>query len=147
MKKLLSLLTVGILSLGLVACSSTTDQANKEPKVETVKELVTKFEEAELVVTEPREMEVDDFGMAPLVSEEAMIFTVDAENERNARVFKIDNEEDLNKLKAYYDDLGKESALFYSHTYAKGKFLIQAGGEIPKEDFAKYKQVMDENIQ
>jgi hypothetical protein len=149
MKKLLSLLLMGILSVGLVACSSTksTEALKEEPKkVETVKELVAKFEEAKLSVVEPKDMTPDDFGMGPMVTKEAMIFKVDAEKDQNARVFKIDNQEDLNKLKAYYDDMAKESAMLYSHTYAKGKFLIQANGEIPQENFDKYTKVMDENI-
>lgn len=149
MKKLLSLLLMGILSVGLVACSSTksTEAPKEEPKkVETVKELVAKFEEAKLPVTDPKDMVPDDYGMAPMVAEEAMIFKVDAEKDQNARVFKVDNEEDLNKLKSYYDDMAKESAILFSHTYAKGKFLIQANGEIPQETFDKYQQVMDDNI-
>ena len=48
--------------------------------------------------------------------------------------------------KAYYDDLAKQSALFYSHTYQKGNVLLQMGGDVPDEDFEKYIQVIDQII-
>ena len=62
------------------------------------------------------------------------------------RLFKFKNTSDLEKAKSYYDELSNSGPLFFSHTYAKGDFLLQMNGDMKDEEFAKYKQVMDEVI-
>lgn len=48
----------------------------------------------------------------------------------------------IKRYKKYYDELGKSSAAFYSHTYAKDNILIQMNGEIKEDVFNKYKDSM-----
>ncbi|CAM2975241.1 hypothetical protein HAHI6034_11700 [Hathewaya histolytica] len=145
MKKIISLLLACILSLSLVACSGkNNNETSKE--IKTVKELVDKFQEAKLPVTEPKNMEAKDFGIIPKLTDDAMIFKINANEDQNARVFNFKNSDDLNKVKKAYNEMGKSSAMLFSHTYAKGNFLIQANGQIEKDTFEKYKKVLDENI-
>lgn len=136
-----SKILIMLLALLLVGCSS---GGTDVKYVKSVNELVSEFTTAGLSVGGPSTMAASDFGMAPYVSQEAMIFEV--EDEMNARVFKVTKSSDLNTLKAYYDDLGKASALFFSHTYAKGEYLIQMNGDIPKATFDKYVEVMNKVI-
>lgn len=145
MKKLISLLLTSILCFSLIACSSNNTKTSKG--VNTVKELVTKFQEEKLPVSDPRDMETKDFGIMPKLTDEAMIFKINVDEDKNARLFKFKNSDDLNKVKEGYDKLGKESAILFSHTYAKGNFLIQANGDIKNDLFEKYKKVMDDNIE
>jgi hypothetical protein len=135
------ILVLVLLLLLLVGCGAS---ESDEKYVKNVNELISEFTAAGLNVGGPATMEASDFGMAPYVSQEAMIFEV--ETEMNSRVFKVTNKDDLSKLKAYYDDLGKASALFYSHTYSKGEYLIQMNGEISKAVFDKYVEVMNKVI-
>ncbi len=62
------------------------------------------------------------------------------------RLFEITKKEDLEKVKKYYDELGNSSPMLFSHTYAKGNFLLQMNGDMKDEEFTKYKDVMDKFI-
>ena len=52
----------------------------------------------------------------------------------------------LEKAKSYYDELGKESPLFYTHTHANGLFLLQMNGDMKDAEFEKFKNSMDETL-
>ncbi|RKF52653.1 hypothetical protein BCY92_06415 [Bacillus wiedmannii] len=54
--------------------------------------------------------------------------------------------EDLEKVKKYYDELGNSAPMLFSHTHAKGNFLLQMNGDMKDEECAKYKDVMDKYI-
>ncbi|MDW8564668.1 hypothetical protein [Staphylococcus shinii] len=98
------------------------------------------FKNAELNVSNEKEMTTKDYGAAPMKAKKALIFEVD--NNQNARIFQFENTNDLQSTKEYYDDLGKESAMLYSHTYSKGLFLLQMNGEIEESTFDAYKKAM-----
>lgn len=129
MKKVIVLLIV--LTLFLVACGQ---------KVES-KDLINGFEKAGLSVKNEKKMTHEDFGMGPYKTKDARVFNV--EGDKNGRIFVYDNEKDLKEMKKYYDKMGEESAMLYSHTYAKDKVLIQMNGEIKKKTFDKYTKTID----
>ncbi len=108
----------------------------------TPEDVIQAFEEEGLEVVDAREMTREDFGLASMKSDEAMMFTVPFVcDDCNVRVFSYDNDADLEEMKAYYDDLGKESAILFSHTAKNGNLLIQAGGDMEDEVFAEYEKV------
>ncbi|WP_423227123.1 hypothetical protein [Mammaliicoccus sciuri] len=129
MKKLLVLLFASLLVLG--ACGQ---------KVES-KDLINGFEKAGLSVKNEKKMTHEDFGMGPYKTKDARVFNV--EDDKNGRIFVYDNEKDLKEMKKYYDKTGEESAMLYSHTYAKDNVLIQMNGEIKKKTFDKYTKTID----
>ncbi|MDU1729820.1 MAG: hypothetical protein E6819_09315, partial [Staphylococcus epidermidis] len=92
-----------------------------------ISDIINKFKNEGLSVENLRKMEREDFGMAPMKTENAKIFTVS--DGKNARILKFKNEDDLKEMKKYYEELGKSSAAFYSHVYIKDKFLIQMNGD------------------
>ena len=61
-------------------------------------------------------------------------------------MFKFNNQDDLEQAKSYYDEISNSAPIFFSHTYAKGDFLIQMNGDMEDAEFEKYKEVMDEVI-
>ncbi|WP_114603785.1 hypothetical protein [Staphylococcus sp. EZ-P03] len=134
MKKLLVLFLSFIIILA--ACGK---------KEVSLDDIVKEFQNEKLSTHDLKTMTKDDFGPAPMASEKAKIFTV--EGNRHARIFKFKNDSDLKTTKKYYDELGKASALFYSHTYAKGNYLIQMNGDVKEETFEKYKKVMEKLIE
>lgn len=127
MKKIVLL----VISLFFIsACGTRTDLSD-----------ITKgFENAELKVTNEKEMTTKDYGAAPMKAKKALIFEV--VDNQNARIFQFENTDDLQSTKKYYDDLGKESAMLYSHTYSNGLFLLQMNGEIEDSTFDAYKKAM-----
>lgn len=66
--------------------------------------------------------------------------------DNGCRLFEFSKKEDLEKAKKYYDDLSNSSPMLFSHTYAKGNFLVQMNGDMKDEEFNKYKEVMDKTI-
>lgn len=123
-----------------------------------LKEIMQGFVDNKLNVLEPYMAKRTDLGMAPYTTDNMVFFgaqlAVDPVTDENGetdpynygRLFFIEDEEDMKLQKAYYDDLAKQSALFYSHTYQKGNVLLQMGGDVPDEDFEKYIQVIDQII-
>lgn len=146
----IKILSATILSttLLLTACGSNEDKNNskteQKQKEVTVDSLIKSFEEKGLSVKNVKKMSHEDYGPAPMKSKEAKQFVVD--KDMNARLFYYDNEKDLKEMKKYYDELGKESAILYSHTFTKGKFLMQANGSIDEKVFKKYTDIMDKEI-
>jgi hypothetical protein len=102
------------------------------------------FKSQNLEVGNTKPMTPDDNGLAPSLAVEGLRFLIPSLGEdKGGRVFSFDNPENLEKLKFYYDALGKELTVFFSHTCAKGNILIQANGELPKEQFDSYCKALD----
>ncbi len=142
MRKLLGLALASTLILG--ACGSNDGDKKEESKSYTTNDIVKGFKDNKLNVINEKEMTREDFGLAPMKTDEAKMFVV--QDNKNARVMKFKNSDDLKQTKKYYDELGKESAAFYSHTHSKGKFLIQMNGDIDDATFNKYKNSMDKTL-
>ena len=126
---------------------------------EELVEILQAFYDAGLNVMEPKIMTRNDYGIAPLLAEEAVSFGAQFaefvfENEDGSieqfnygRLFLVRDDNDLQTIKAVYDDLGKEAAMLYSHTYSKGDILLQMGGDVSDEDFALYTAVIGEVVE
>jgi len=97
------------------------------------------FADAGLEVEGPRPMTRDDYGAAPLVANEGTRFLIPSLGEDSGgRVLSFETPEDRDKTKEYYDSLGRESAMFYSHTFVKGNLLVQINGELSDDRAAAY---------
>ncbi|KAA6450426.1 stress protein [Bacillus swezeyi] len=127
-------------ALFLSACSNSSEGENEV----TTKQVIQAFKEAGLEAENPSELGQKEFGNT---REEGKRILVPAlGDDAGGRLFKFKNKEDLEKAKAYYDELGNSSPLLFSHTYAKGNFLLQMNGEMKDAEFEKYKAVMDKVI-
>lgn len=137
MKKFLGFIVIAIFILS--ACGKSYD----------VKDVTKGFKDDGLAVNEEREMTKDDYGMAPMKAKEGVIFGVEKgydDQYMNGRLMKFDNKDDLEQTKKYYDEVGKESALLYSHTHSKDDFLLQMNGDIDDKTFEKYKKSIENTL-
>jgi len=152
MKKLL---VIGVSALLLTACNSSTEKTASEGKAkqETVKKeeqqvtvslLIEEFKKAGLQAENATDLPEKEFG--PSRKEGKRILVPSLGDDAGGRLYEFPKTEDLEKAKAYYDELGKNGPLFFSHTYAKGNFLLQMNGDMEDAEFAKYKAVMDSVI-
>ncbi|WP_241955712.1 hypothetical protein [Staphylococcus chromogenes] len=135
MKRILILAIVCLIAL--TACGN---------KVE-IEDIAKGFKDAGLNVNNEKEMTREDYGAAPMKAENGIIFGVEKGQDgqyKNGRLLEFKDEKDLDQTKEYYDKLGKESAILYSHTYKTedGKYLLQMNGEIDDSTFDKYKDTM-----
>ena len=138
MKKILSSIFVLLLSvLVLSACGGSSEKLNTDT-------VISAFKDAGLKAENVTDLEQKEFGNT---REEGKRILVPALGEdAGGRLFKFKSESDLKDAKSYYDELSKGGPLFYSHTYAKGNFLLQMNGDMEDVEFEKYKKVMDELI-
>ena len=100
----------------LAACSSA-------PSL-TPQQVIDGFKKAGLPVGEARVIATQDYGAAPKVCD-GMVFPLTVLKDANGRAFVCKSNEDRDRLANYYRDLGKASALFFSHVYVKGSVVLQ----------------------
>lgn len=133
MRKLLFILLVSFLVL--FACGKTIEPSK----------VINGFKDDSLSVKNEKEMNKEDYGPAPMKAEKAKMFEV--EDGKNARLFLFKSDEDLEETQNYYDELGKSSAILYSHTYKKNNYLLQMNGEIDDATFNKYKKSLNKTLE
>ncbi len=139
-KRLAVLLMGALLLFGLTACDSVKSMTSNV----TVGKVIEEFKAAGLEAENPSDLPEKEFGNT---RKEAKRILVPALGEDSGgRIFEFKNKEDLEKAKKYYDDLGNGNQMLFSHTYAKGNFLIQMNGDMEDAQFNKYKEVMDKVI-
>ena len=137
MKKysLIVFLFFGMLTLSACGSSSTNVTAD---------EVITAFKDAGLEAENPTDLDQSEFGN---IRKEGKRIIVPALGEdAGGRLFKFNNQDDLEQANSYYDEISNSAPIFFSHTYAKGEFLIQMNGDMEDAEFKKYKEVMDEVI-
>ncbi|WIL44944.1 stress protein (plasmid) [Bacillus bombysepticus] len=139
-KRLAVLLIGALLLFGLAACDSVKSMTSNV----TVGKVIEEFKAAGLEAENPSDLPEKEFGNT---RKEAKRILVPALGEDSGgRIFEFKNKEDLEKAKKYYDDLGNGNQMLFSHTYAKGNFLIQMNGDMEDAQFNKYKEVMEKVI-
>ncbi|WP_166705077.1 stress protein [Bacillus albus] len=150
--KLLTALACSALLMGMAACSSNDKTANEsKPKQEAKKAepvtttlLINEFKKAGIEAENATDLPQKEFGN--MRKDGKRILTPALGEDKGGRVFEFSKKEDLEKAKKYYDELGNSAPMLFSHTYAKGNFLLQMNGDMKDDDFNKYKEVMDKVV-
>ncbi|MDA1581986.1 stress protein [Bacillus cereus group sp. TH228LC] len=151
-RKLLTALACSALLMGMAACSSNDKTTNEsKPKQEAKKAepvtttlLINEFKKAGIEAENPTDLPQKEFGN--MRKDGKRILTPALGEDKGGRVFEFSKKEDLEKAKKYYDELGNSAPMLFSHTYAKGNFLLQMNGDMKDEEFNKYKEVMDKVV-
>ncbi len=122
----------------LAACSQSAGSIKTE-------DVISAFKDAGLEAENVRELTKDDYGMAPMKAEGGKYFYLPSLGEnKGARLFTYDSESDLDEMKKFYDDLGKESGMLFSWTIKHKNILIQMNGDLPEEKYNEYKKALKE---
>ncbi|WP_156875381.1 stress protein [Virgibacillus sp. 6R] len=110
----------------------------------TADDVIKAFKDAGLEAEEPTEMTKDDYGVAPMKSDEGLRFLVPSIAEgAGGRVITYSNQDDLDEMKEYYDSLGEESAMLFSWTAKSGNVLLQINGDLEEDKFNEYKKALE----
>ena len=91
----------------------------------------------------PTPMTKDDYGMAPMLGNGLRFLVPSICSDCGGRLIVFDNQADLEKVRVYYEDLGKQSALFFSWVFTRDNVLIQINGDLPEEQAMKYKAALE----
>lgn len=106
--------------------------------------VVDAFLNAGLEAANPYPMTKDDFGAAPYVASEGTRFFIPSLcDDCGGRILSFETQDDLNITKAYYEELGKSSALFYSWVFVKDNILVQINGDLPEDQATQYKNALE----
>ncbi|MGE6487738.1 stress protein [Paenisporosarcina sp. NPDC076898] len=135
MKRIVMLIGMAILLAVMSACG------NGGGSSATTADVVQQFKDDGLELGETSDLPKKEFGN--MRKEGTRILIPSIGDDAGGRIFLFDNEKDLAKAKAYYDDLGDAGSMFYSHTHQAGNFLLQMSGDMSDEDFQKYADSLD----
>ncbi len=110
----------------------------------TVAQAESAIQAAGLEFANPTPMTKDDYGLAPMTAKEAIHFFVPSVcSDCGGRLYSFSSQDDLNRMKEYYDKLGQASAAFFSWTFVKDNILIQINGDMPDTQAHKYEAALD----
>lgn len=118
-------------------------------KVNSIDDLISKFEENGLLFNGLTELSESDYGyIEPKLAKQAKEFKIGENAELNARLFEFENLDDLKTTKAYYDKLDQlaSNENYTPHTYAKGLFLFYSSIKTPIDEFNKYVEIMKSSL-
>jgi tetratricopeptide (TPR) repeat protein len=113
-------------------------------KKEGVRAIISEFKKAGLEAENPTTLKQKEFG--PSRKDGLRILVPTLGDDAGGRIFEFKDLEALQLAKSYYDDLSKRGPITFSHTFAKGLFLLQMNGNMEDEYFEQYKEVMDRFI-
>jgi hypothetical protein len=122
----------------LTACGGSAPSRSPE-------DVIAKFKAAGLEAESPAKMDAHAYGAAPLVCQDgARRFLIPSlGQDKGGRLFVCGDASDATKLKTYYDELGKSSALLHSWTYQKDAVILQLNGDVPQAMADRYGAVIN----
>ncbi len=124
----------------LVGCSTPAPKFDKW----TPDQVVNTFKAVGLECENVRSMTKDDYGPAPMKAAQAMRFYVPSLGENvGGRIFSFSDQTELDDTKRYYDELGKESAWFFSWTFARDNILVQINGDLKEDKARQYEEALN----
>ncbi len=125
---------------------TSTPQATATPTFAkwTVAQAESAIQAAGLEFANPTPMTKDDYGLAPMTAKEAIHFLVPSVcSDCGGRLYSFSSQDDLNRMKEYYDKLGQASAAFFSWTFVKDNILIQINGDMKEDQARKYETALN----
>jgi len=129
-------LLVLLLALLVVAC------AGSYQKWQT-SQVIDAFKNAGLEAEAPRPMSDEDYGVAPVVAEEATRFFIPScGDDCGGRIFSFSDSDSLFKVKFYYTKMSEGSTLFFCWVFEKDNILLQLDGDLPEEKANLYGEVL-----
>lgn len=146
-----AIVLVGLLALAIGGCGGSGEGAGSGVGDGrdglTSAQVVQRFARAGLEAARPRSLAPNEFGVAPRLTDDATRFFIPSLGRDNGgRAFVFDDVDDLRETKQVYDDLGEESGLLFSWTFANEDrgVLVQINGELPERRGDRYRRVVAE---
>lgn len=135
MKKLMSVVIIGIMVLLSVGCGGDT------MKSMTAGDYVQKFKETGLEAENSRDMKPEDFGPLPQDVESAKIFFFPSIGDGiNGHVLVYKNQKDLEQAKKIYEEFGQ---VFTVHVFTKDNTLLHLAGEVNEDRAKQFESVLN----
>lgn len=108
----------------------------------TTTQVLNAFKGAGLEVGKATAMSRQSYGMAPLVGKGVRFLIPSLGADAGGRVFDVPNAAERSRLAAYYTELGKQSAMLFSHVFVYKNIVVKINGELPDAKAEKYKAAL-----
>jgi hypothetical protein len=106
-------------------------------------DVIQAFRAAGLEIGETSTMGPQDYGAAPMTAVEGTRFLIPSLGEdKGGRVLSFSSSADIEPVRAYYTELGKASALFFSWVFVNDNILVQINGNLPEEQARQYEAAL-----
>jgi hypothetical protein len=118
------------------ATPEATEQPTPEPTAEAAADLeaiAEAFRASGVEIGEVREMTVDDYGAAPMGAQGLRFLIPSLGEDAGGRIILYDDPEVADRAQAYYEELGEQSALLFSHVFRRDNVVVQVNGTLPQE--------------
>jgi len=110
----------------------------------TTSQVAQAFKDAGLEYQDPKLMTKVDYGISPMSATEGIHFLVPSVcSDCGGRIFSFATEQDLKISQTYYENLGKNSAAFFSWVFVKDNILVQINGDLPEDKAKLYQNALD----
>ena len=115
----------------------------------TADQVVAAFEAAGLEASDSRPMTLTDLAAAPNLADEALLFPIWSlkgcfcAEEPRGFVMTLSDPADLSQVKAYYDDLSKQSVVFQRWSFARNNVLVVIPGAVTQENAEEYRLALE----
>ena len=108
----------------------------------TTEQVLGALKQAGLEAEDHRPMTREDYGLAPYVGSGVRFLIPSLCADCGGRLFSTENATDVALLKAYYDEMGRQSALLFSWTFARDNILLQINGDLPEASAKQYEEAL-----
>jgi hypothetical protein len=130
------LLTVVLcVAFALVSCASPAKSLQPES-------VITAFKAAGLEAEDVHELAPTEYKLAPYVGRGLRFMLPSHGPDYGGRVFYVTDDADRAKLKAFYVDMGKATAILASYLYERGNILLQIPGDVPLDVARQYEAAL-----
>jgi hypothetical protein len=109
----------------------------------TPDDVIAAFKAAGLEAESTYPLTKEDYGAAPYVGEGVRFLVPSLCADCGGRVFSLENTQDLEALKNYYDSLGEASALFFSWVFTDENILVQINGDMDEATARQYEAALN----
>lgn len=143
MRTLSYILGAGCVVLALLIVLVLIDRARLFQSPRSAADVIAAFRAAGLEA-DSRPLTRDDYGIAPLLcldgSQRLLIASLG--DNSGGQVFQCPSAAEATKLKTFYDESGKVSALFFSYTYQRDTTLVRINGSLPEDQARRYNDAL-----
>jgi hypothetical protein len=111
----------------------TTEPTAEPATTLTVAQVAEALQASGVEVGEVREMTIEDYGMAPKADEGLRFLLPGLGDDKGGRIMLYEDPEVLERARAYYVELGQQSAMLFSHVFVVHNILVQVNGTLPQD--------------
>lgn len=108
----------------------------------TPDDVIAAFVAAGLEAESPRPLTREDYGAAPYVGQGVRFLIPSLGEDMGGRIIVVPDAADRERLATYYRDLGKQSAMFFSHVFEVGDVVVQINGRLADDVAAQYEAAL-----